>query len=516
MPSSVPSVYNLSLAPACGKKACILPRPRLVLSSPRITISSPYIVSATGTQPVALSASVSPYRGRSVPAISSPVVYFSQPSIVSYPARKDMPSPRSSCMLHSLITNLNKVTVSSSYLRRMARGFIRLALSPQSNVPPRPAMPDASAMASAVILTHGCVALTDCPLNPSSIYADHREHHLDCNSSCYIHRLVAVARYGFEIRKDAVPGVRSPKSRLFNHPPFNLFGSLSDAALSKQIIQSGACRLLPPGSAKSSRRSNLIFSPLLTLIRNSDLWRAAAVGVEVVDEQSLVAVNAVLDPPIKLRACIDLASSGINELQPNFPFAYCSLDDALALVNPGCWMAKIDLQGMFHSIGLSHASRKYFCFHDRTGSAHQYIRACFGGKLFPAIASAFMAEVMFIARSLKVDCVSYVDDFFVTGISYAECLSKRNIIIDILVRHGWTINFDKVTDPSQILDFLGTVIDSQKMIVSVSPEKAACVAFKLERVWAMIPEDPTAAAKLLHSLLGSLVWFSSVVSCGRL
>ena len=371
-------------------------------------------------------------------------------------------------------------------------------------------------MASATILTHGCVALTDCPLMPSAIYADHRTHHLECDSNCYIHRLVAVARYGFEIRKPSIAGVRSPRSRLFNHPPFNLFGTLSDAALSKQIIQSGACRQLPRSSSKSGRNHNLVFSPLLTVIRNSDLWRAAAVGVEVIDEQSLIKVNALLDPPIKLRACIDLASSGVNELQPDFPFMYCSLDDALALVNDACWMAKIDLQGMFHSIGLSHASRKYFCFRDRSGAAHQYIRACFGGKLFPAIASAFMAEVMYIARALNVICVSYVDDFFVTGVNYAECLSKRNIIIDILERHGWTINFDKVTDPSQILDFLGTLIDSQKMIVSVSPEKAACVAFKLERVWSLIPSDPTAAAKLLHSLLGSLVWFSTVVTCGRL
>ena len=172
-----------------------------------------------------------------------------------------------------------------------------MALKPQSNSTMRPAMPDVSAMASATILTHGCVALTDCPLMPSAIYADHRTHHQECDANCYIHRLVAVARYGFEIRKPSIASVRSPRSRLFNHPPFNLFGTLSDAALSKQIIQSGACRQLPRSSSKSGRNHNLVFSPLLTVIRNSDLWRAAAVGVEVIDELSLIKVNALLDPP---------------------------------------------------------------------------------------------------------------------------------------------------------------------------------------------------------------------------
>jgi len=379
-------------------------------------------------------------------------------------------------------------------------------------------MPNPLAMCSSELLSAGPSPLIDCPLKPQVMLSDHLRHHLKCDKLCYIHRIVDVARCGFHIQlsRRSNSGGRALRSRQFNHPPFNAYGTASDAALVKQVLQCGATRPIPDEELQRGKAKKFIFSPLLSVVRNSDLWRASCAGFDVKDESSLQRANSTLEPIIKIRACLDCTTSGVNSAQPDFPFYYMSLDDAVSQVTPNCWMAKIDLQGMFNSIGLSIPTRRLFCFRDRHGQAHQYIRAPFGGKLFPAIASAFMSEVMYIAECEGVPCVSYVDDFFIAGGTYAECLSRRNHLIDILEKQGWTINMDKVTLPAQQMDFLGVLIDSVRMIISVVPEKASVVAYKLERVIQLVSNDPMTAIRPLTSLLGSLSWMSSISLVGRM
>ena len=305
-------------------------------------------------------------------------------------------------------------------------------------------------------------------------------------------------------------------SRSFNHKPFIQFGALSDLALEKQFLSSGACAPLPMPYPTNSR-TRPIFSPLLSVIRNSDLWRASIIGIEVKDGESLAAANVSLSPPIKLRICLDVSSSGLNEAMPDFPFSYASLEDGLAMITPQSWTAKIDLTAMFNSIGLAYRSRRYFTFRDSQGIAYGYSRAFFGCKLFPAVASGFMAEIQYLLSTEGVPCISYMDDFLVSGSSYAECLSRRNQVTARLERYGWSVNYDKVTEPSQVTEFLGVVLDTQRMTLSIDPAKAAAALFKIERaIEAIYQQNYPTASKIWHSLLGILTWYSSVLSVGRL
>ena len=376
-------------------------------------------------------------------------------------------------------------------------------------------MPDVEAMVSPIIFTPGSVPISDCPLRPDLMYEDHARYHSSCSSSCYIHRLVAVAANGWRLtfRRDRPVNIMS---RSFNHKPFVQFGALSEAALEKQFLNSGACAPLPIPHPVNSR-TRPIFSPLLSVIRNSDLWRASVLGISVTDSESLAAANNQLIPPIKLRICLDVSSSGLNDAMPDFPFGYASLEDGLAMITPQSWTAKIDLTAMFNSIGLAYHSRRYFTFRDSKGVAYGYTRDFFGCKLFPAVASGFMAEIQYILSSEGVPCISYMDDFLVAGCTYAECLNRRNNITARLERYGWSVNYEKVTEPSQVTEFLGVVIDTNRMLLSIEASKASSALFKLERaIEAIYQQNYPLASKIWHSLLGILSWFSSVLSVGRL
>ena len=359
------------------------PRP-LVVSFPRI--SRDFVVSSSHT--------------------TSNVISGFSPSITpSY----TLPTTEAISELHGIISTLNSVSISTASLRRHARDFIRAALPGFKPAAMRPAMPDVEAMVSPIIFTAGASRISDCPLRPDLMYEDHLRYHANCSPTCYIHRMTAVAANGWRLTFRHDRPIRIC-SRSFNHKPFVQFGSLSDIALEKQFLNSGACAPLPlPLSTNSRLRP--VFSPLLSVIRNSDLWRASVAGVRVQDGESLAAANALLEPPIKLRICLDVSSSGINDAMPDFPFSYAALEDGLALITPGSWTAKIDLTAMFNSIGLASQSRRYFTFRDSKGIAYGYSRAFFGCKLFPAVASGFMAEIQHILSAEGVPCISYMDDF---------------------------------------------------------------------------------------------------------
>ena len=429
-----------------------------------------------------------------------------------------------------LVVSILSSQISSSHLRRLCKLEIRKDLERRHHLAPigplstyedrklrrdliplsvdKPHASDVAAMASPIILTAGIVPVTDSPLKPHRMKADHLAMHLDCDKSCYIWRLLAVAENGWDL-----PSRRYLHRTLPNHPPFVRYGSFSSRAIEKQIKGSAAiadASLEPLGDIK--------VNPLLSVIRSSDILMSKLLtDVTITDEGTMAQVNAILRPrEIKLRVCLDVSSSGMNDAQPPFPFSYASPEDAASMMTPGCWMAKLDLDAMFLSMPISYRSRRFFGF--RCGAkVFYYKRTPFGGKLFPAVMTAFMAEVLAIARSRGVDrAVGYMDDFLVMGATAEECKRHLDLVIGILESHGWTISQDKVTEPAQVCEFLGIVFDSNRMVMTVAPAKAQAVLYKLLAVERCIAAGLFEDAQLLASLSGNLSWFSGVVTTGRL
>jgi hypothetical protein len=324
-------------------------------------------------------------------------------------------------------------------------------------------------MASSKILLCGREAIYDCPLKPLEMKKDHLKMHPDCSPECYFWNLYNVAEKGWRL-----PNLRytiRPIRR--NHLPFIRFGSCSQSSLAKQLDVAGAVEDAPNGEPCH-------INPMLSVIRNSDLYRASIIGIQVVDEASLRAANSVLDPQIKLRVCLDAGANGQNAAQPDFPFSYASLNDAIALMTPGCYMAKLDISNMYLTLGLSNETRTHFGFVNN-GRKKRYKRMPFGAKSGAPVLSSFMAEILAIAaHEGGSSVVNYMDDFFVTGCTYAECLANLKIVLAILIRHGWSIADEKTTCPAQVMTFIGIQLDSRTMTLTIEPEKAAAVLFKFQ------------------------------------
>ena len=63
--------------------------------------------------------------------------------------------------------------------------------------------------------------------------------------------------------------------------------------------------------------------------------------------------------------------------------------------------------------------------------------------------------------------VVYVDDSFLLGDTFTECLANINATIKLLTSLGFTIHVEKsIIHPTQIITFLGFVINSKTMHIS--------------------------------------------------
>ena len=228
---------------------------------------------------------------------------------------------------------VNKVT--TARLRRLAREIMLDGLKTDSTnerdlaVLKKPSALCAASMCTAELLTWGLEEIDDCPLRPEEMLNDHLKMHTSCSRDCYVWRLYNVAKNGYSLSNKEFRVRRINR----NHPPFDFFGEYSQASLDKQLNIAGAVEDARAGEV-------LHMNPLLSVIRNSDLYRASAAGIVVCDEFSLTQANALLDAPIKVRVCLDAGANGQNEAQPDFPFSYASINDAISLMTPGVLYGK--------------------------------------------------------------------------------------------------------------------------------------------------------------------------------
>lgn len=194
---------------------------------------------------------------------------------------------------------------------------------------------------------------------------------------------------------------------------------------------------------------------------------------------------------------------------------FSRVDDAAHLVTEGCYMAKVDLQAAYRHVKLSDHSKQVTGLKWQFGQKTVYLRdtrLCFGSKLAPGIFHRITQAVrrMLIRRGLTATVV-YLDDFFIKANTFQDCLAAMNILISLLRKLGFAINWRKVVDPTTRIIFLGIEIDSIAMCLRLPDEKLIQVRHELS----LFLHRKRASKKQLQSLAGKLNFCASVVYGGR-
>ena len=189
-----------------------------------------------------------------------------------------------------------------------------------------------------------------------------------------------------------------------------------------------------------------------------------------------------------------------------------TIQSVLLSVRQGDWMASIDLKEAYLQVSVHPNSRRFLRFVAQ-GNVYQFSALCFGLSTAPQVFTRVMAPVSAILHSWGIRMRRYLDDWLVQSSSRDSLLRDLRVVLGLCRGLGIVVNHEKShLIPSQVVQYLGVVIDSQSFRASPSSERIAKLRSTADAFLSCA--DPPASTWL--SLLGILSSLSHLVLGGRL
>ena len=195
---------------------------------------------------------------------------------------------------------------------------------------------------------------------------------------------------------------------------------------------------------------------------------------------------------------------------------FSTIDDAVKLITPNCFIAKIDLRHAYRSVPVHPSNYKALGLKWLFSSASSFTymvdtRLPFGSRSAPGIFHRITQSVRRMMENRGYTVIVYLDDFLVIAPTQAECLLAYNTLCALLVNLGFSLSKNKLVPPCQKLTFLGIEIDTIKLSLSLPAEKLEALkdfikVFLLRK---------RASKRQLQQLAGRLNWACKVVFGGR-
>ena len=175
-------------------------------------------------------------------------------------------------------------------------------------------------------------------------------------------------------------------------------------------------------------------------------------------------------------------------------------------------MASIDLKEAYLKVPVHPDSRRFLRFVAQ-GNVYQFSALCFGLSTAPQVFTRVMAPISAILHSWGICMRRYLDDWLVQSSSRDSLLHDLQVVLDLCRELGIVVNPAKShLVPSQVVQYLGVVIDSRSFRASPSSERVA-------RLWSTADAFLSCAAPPAStwlSLLGMLSSLSHLVPGGCL
>lgn len=202
----------------------------------------------------------------------------------------------------------------------------------------------------------------------------------------------------------------------------------------------------------------------------------------------------------------------LNKYIPYQHFKMDTFESALYLVSKDTFFGSIDLRHAYHSIPIAEEHQKYLGFSWR-GIIYQYTCLPFGIAFAPRIFTKLLKPVYASLRKLGHKSVGYIDDGLLCGESFNECEQNITASLSQFSKLGFVIHKKKsVLVPTKQITFLGNIINSETMTVSLPPEKKDTIANECRNLQC----KQTAKIREVARVLGLIVSSFSAVDLARL
>ena len=192
---------------------------------------------------------------------------------------------------------------------------------------------------------------------------------------------------------------------------------------------------------------------------------------EAVHEEGEWLSNVFLRPKPNGQFRLILDMTEINKLLEYKHFKMFSLGTASDLITHNSWMASIDLRDAYYTVAICDNDKKYLRF-KWNDKLYQYNVMPNGLAPAPRYFTKMLKPV-FATLSSRGHCLfPYIDDSFIISDNFEDCLRAVNELKDLLQYLGFWIHEEKsVFTPTKNLKFLGLMLDSNKMQISLTEDK---------------------------------------------
>ena len=172
----------------------------------------------------------------------------------------------------------------------------------------------------------------------------------------------------------------------------------------------------------------------------------------------------------------------LNEFVDYHHFKMDTFRTALKLIRPGCFMASADLKVAYYSIPIAEEDRKFLMF-EWKGKYHQFTCLPDGLSSAPRIFTKILKPVYAHLRSNGHTCMGHIDDSLLIGQTFHLCQQNIMDTVTLFTKLGFTVHPVKsVLQPQQKIDFLGFVLNSITMMVTLTESKAVKVKSACENL----------------------------------
>ena len=162
-------------------------------------------------------------------------------------------------------------------------------------------------------------------------------------------------------------------------------------------------------------------------------------------------------------------------------------------------MTKVVLKGAYFMVPLRENHRNLTRFYWK-GKTFQFNCLPFGLSSAPWVFTKIMRPIMTVLRSMGLRTFMYIDDILILAESETQAREHTAALIFLLENLGMVINHPKSqTTPSQIIEFLGFIIDSTTMELRLPGEKVKKIRGETRR----LITQPDNSALALSRLLGN-------------
>jgi hypothetical protein len=173
---------------------------------------------------------------------------------------------------------------------------------------------------------------------------------------------------------------------------------------------------------------------------------------------------------------------------------------AIALLEPGDWLTKVDIKDAYMHV-LMHADHRPYLGFQRQGRWFRFRTLPFELNVAPRAFTKIMRPVLAFMRANGVRLVAYLDDILVIARSAQESRQHTWLLLYLLSTLGFLVYWTKsVLNPSHAIEFLGFHLDTTAMQLAFPSRRLSHLRYLVSRTLA----HPAISLRMLCSVIGTL------------